>query len=67
MLYFGAVRDLVGVSTETIDAPSSVAERAVLLEARHPVLAGRLNQVRFVVNEEFVDRSHRLREETSSR
>jgi molybdopterin converting factor subunit 1 len=57
VLYFAAVRDLVGMSEEAIELPSSVRAVDALarsLEERHPTLAGRLGQVRFAVNEELV-------------
>jgi molybdopterin converting factor subunit 1 len=65
VLYFAAVRDLVGKSEEAIElAPGVRAIDALArsLEERHPVLAGRLGQVRFAVNEELVSLDHALSE-----
>jgi molybdopterin converting factor subunit 1 len=56
ILYFAAVRDLVGMAEETIELPGearSVAELAAHLELLHPELAGRLGSVRLAVNEQF--------------
>ena len=56
VLYFAAVRDLVGKDAESIDLPANVATiaaLAVLLARRHPSLEGRLGSVRFARNETF--------------
>jgi molybdopterin synthase sulfur carrier subunit len=56
VLYFAAVRDLVGASEEAIELPPSVRSIggfAAFIEARHPALAGRLGAVRFARNETF--------------
>lgn len=56
LLYFAAVRDLVGVPEETRELPASVVTVGALsthLAAVHPTLAGRLDAVRFARNEEF--------------
>ncbi len=53
VLYFAAVRDLVGKDEESVDFVGTIAELAKALEQRHPVLAGRLASVRFARNEEF--------------
>ena len=56
VLYFAAVRDLVGKDDEIIDVPSTVATIGALgahLAALHPELEGRLGYVRFARNEEF--------------
>lgn len=56
VLYFAAVRDLVGKDEEALDVPDAVATIAALeahLAAIHPELAGRLGYVRFARNEEF--------------
>ena len=56
ILYFAAVRELVGLDRETRDsAAGTVAELARELEAAHPALRGRLGQVRFAVNEAFAE------------
>lgn len=63
LLYFAAVRELVGASEESLELPpgvTSVDALAALLEARHDSLRGRLGQVRFAVNEELVERDHPL-------
>jgi molybdopterin converting factor subunit 1 len=58
VLYFAAVRDLLGMSEEDLDLPAHVEEVAGFvaeLERRHPELVGRLGGVRFAVNETFAD------------
>ena len=56
LLYFAAVRDLVGAGEERLELPAdvrTVAELAAHLAVVHPSLAGRLASVRFARNEEF--------------
>ena len=55
VLYFAAVAELVGAREETIEVDGSPTVGALrgLLEGRHEALAGRLDQVRFAVNETF--------------
>ncbi|GAB4216467.1 MAG: MoaD/ThiS family protein [Sandaracinaceae bacterium] len=56
LLYFAAVRDLVGIASEEVDLPASVVTVGALgswLEARHEPLAGRLASVRFALDEQF--------------
>lgn len=56
LLYFAAVRELMGKGEEELDVPTSVTRVADLvahLERVHPELAGRLAGVRIAVNEEF--------------
>lgn len=53
VLYFAAVRDLVGKDEESVDFVGTIAELARVLETRHASLAGRLGHVRFARNEEF--------------
>lgn len=56
MLYFAAVRDLVGLAEETLDLPadvSSIGALAAHLTRVHPALEGRLGPVRFARNEAF--------------
>lgn len=56
VLYFAAVRDLVGVAEEKLSLPAGVATIASLaahLAKLHPELEGRLSPVRFARNEEF--------------
>jgi molybdopterin converting factor subunit 1 len=56
LLYFAAVRDLVGKDEEVLDVPPSVTTIGALathLTTLHPALEGRLKYVRFARNEEF--------------
>jgi molybdopterin converting factor subunit 1 len=56
VLYFAAVRDLVGKAEENVVLPADVTTIAALgrfLEKHHPSLAGRLGAVRFARNETF--------------
>lgn len=56
VLYFAAVRDLVGTDEERFALPPDVGTLRALglyLERRHPALAGRLGPVRFAKNEAF--------------
>jgi molybdopterin converting factor subunit 1 len=56
VLYFAAVRDLVGKDEEQLDVPASVTTIGALaghLAAVHAELGGRLGYVRFARNEEF--------------
>lgn len=56
VLYFAAVRDLVGVPEETLELPARVATVGAFsahLAVVRPALAGRLDAVRFARNEEF--------------
>lgn len=56
ILYFAAVRDLVELDEERIDAPPDVTtarDLVAFLEGRHPALAGRLASVRVARNEVF--------------
>ncbi|MEO7110322.1 MAG: molybdopterin converting factor subunit 1 [Polyangiaceae bacterium] len=60
VLYFAAVRDLVGSPEENIELPSdmnSIARLAEHLAHLHPELVGRLENVRFARNEEFAKSS----------
>lgn len=62
VLYFAAVRDLVGLEAETmsVEAGTTVADLAGMLEAKHAALTGAWSSVRFARNEEFVGRDERL-------
>lgn len=63
ILYFAAVRDLVGREEEQLDLPASVttvAELATYLAGLHSALAGRLGAVRFARNEVFAAPSELL-------
>ena len=56
LLYFAAVRDLVGVGEEPLELPPHVGTIGALsthLATVHPTLDGRLGAVRFARNEEF--------------
>jgi sulfur-carrier protein len=56
ILYFAAVRDLVGKDEERVALPSGIATIAALatyLPKLHGALEGRLSYVRFARNEEF--------------
>ncbi len=56
ILYFAAVRDLVGMDEEALDVPPSVTTIGALathLTKVHAALEGRLKYVRFARNEEF--------------
>jgi molybdopterin converting factor subunit 1 len=63
VLYFAAVRDLVGKGEEDIDLPESVRalqDFVAELLRLHPELEGRLGAVRFAVNESFADLHERI-------
>lgn len=63
ILYFAAVRDLVGIPEETVELSSDVSTIGALgsfLERRHSALAGRLKAVRFARNEAFSTRDEEL-------
>lgn len=56
VLYFAALRDLVGREAEWLDLPPNVATVGAALahlEAVHPELSGRLSSVRAALNETF--------------
>ncbi len=63
VLYFAAVRDLVGVAEEECALPAgvdSVGDFAAWVEREHPALAGRTAAVRIARNEEFATPDERL-------
>lgn len=63
MLYFAAVKDLVGRAEERLalpDAVRTVGDLALFLEAQEPALAGRLAAVRFARNEVFATLAEEL-------
>lgn len=65
VLYFAALRDLVGMSEEHLlvdETDVSVASLKQLLEHRHERLRGVLDPVRFAVNEEFEGAAARLKD-----
>jgi molybdopterin synthase sulfur carrier subunit len=56
VLYFAAVRDLVGRDEESLEVPAAVTTIGALathLATLHPALERRLGYVRFARNEEF--------------
>jgi molybdopterin synthase sulfur carrier subunit len=65
VLYFAAVRDLVGYPQEDLELPENVRNVGELtrhLEHIHEELAGRLAAVRIAVNEEFRAQDYELAE-----
>lgn len=63
VLYFAAVRDLVGKDQEVLEVPASVTTIAALaahLASVHAPLEGRLGYVRFARNEEFASNDDAL-------
>ncbi len=65
VLYFAAVRELIGKDEERIELPADVAtiaELAAFLAQRHPTLAGRLGSVRFARNETFATNDEAIAE-----
>jgi molybdopterin converting factor subunit 1 len=58
LLYFAGLRDLRGCREESLPLPEGVATVADLakhLQTTYPELSGRLDQVRFAINESFAD------------
>jgi molybdopterin synthase sulfur carrier subunit len=65
LLYFAAVRELVGKDEEEIDLPPSVStigQLAAHLPTVHAALAGRLSSVRLARNETFATNDEVLAE-----
>lgn len=64
VLYFAAVRELVGLDREELEleAARDVAAFRSALEAHRPVLQGRLDAVRIALDERFVHDDAALRE-----
>jgi molybdopterin converting factor subunit 1 len=65
VLYFAAVRDLVGKDEERVDLPSDVADVKAFgawLERARPELAGRMAHVRVARNEAFAQGADALAE-----
>ena len=64
ILYFAAIKELLGSAEELLDVSVDVADVA-LVERRlievHPELDGRLATVRFAVNEDFAERDAPVR------
>lgn len=65
LLYFAAVREIVGKDEEEVDLPlsvSSIGDLAAYLPTVHASLAGRLSSVRLARNETFATNDERLEE-----
>jgi len=65
ILYFAAVRDLVGKDEERVALPDGIATIGALaayLPSLHATLEGRLAHVRFARNEEFAQHVEALAE-----
>jgi len=65
LLYFAAVRELVGKSEEALELPESVRtvkDFAVWIARARPALAGRMAHVRVARNEAFADDADALAE-----
>ena len=65
LLYFAAVRDLVGRDEERLTVPEAVgtvADLATFLAKQYPALEGRLGAVRFARNETFATNDEALAE-----
>lgn len=63
VLYFAALRELVGQSEEVLELAGdaiAIGPLAQALEERHPSLRRRLARVRFAVNEAFVPHEHEV-------
>lgn len=58
ILYFAALRELVGCTRESAELPPEVVrvrDFSRWIQRRHPALAGRLKTVRFAIDERFAD------------
>ncbi|HEU4582457.1 MAG TPA: molybdopterin converting factor subunit 1 [Polyangiaceae bacterium] len=58
VLYFAALRELLGLHEERLELPAAVAsvrDLAEFLAQRHPALVPHFSSVRFALNEAFVD------------
>jgi molybdopterin converting factor subunit 1 len=65
LLYFAALRDLLGKSEERIELPDSVVtvgDLSAHLALREPALAPRMKHVRIARNEAFAAMGERLRD-----
>ncbi len=65
LLYFAALRDLVGTGQEQLGLPdpvATVADFAAFLESTKPELQGRLSSVRIAVNEAFASPTDGIRD-----
>lgn len=58
VLYFAAIRELVGKSEEEVELPDETSQLAELVSwlERERSLAGKLASVRFAINESFAGR-----------
>jgi molybdopterin synthase sulfur carrier subunit len=66
VLYFAAVRDLVGREEETLDLPADVGTVAAFsawIALHHEALGGRMASVRVARNESFAEAADALRED----
>ncbi len=64
LLYFAALRELTGVSEESVHLPDdvrSVRDLMRWLEQARPILAGRLGTVRFAIDESFAEPDEAIR------
>jgi molybdopterin synthase sulfur carrier subunit len=63
LLYFAALRERMGTSSELVELPvevSDVGQLRAFLEASRPALKGALASVRFAVGDEFVTSERKL-------
>jgi molybdopterin converting factor subunit 1 len=63
VLYFAALRELLGLHEERLELPPTVGcvrELAAFLGRRHPALVPHFSSVRFALNETFVDSAESL-------
>jgi molybdopterin converting factor subunit 1 len=65
VLYFAALRELLGLHEERLELPPAVGcvrDLATFLGQRHPALVPHFSSVRFALNETFVDTAAALGE-----
>jgi molybdopterin synthase sulfur carrier subunit len=65
VLYFAAVRELVGLEEEALELPAAirtVGDFVAFLADQRPALAGSMSSVRMARNEVFAEGSEALRE-----
>jgi molybdopterin converting factor subunit 1 len=65
ILYFAAVREIVGVDEERVDLPSDVTDVrafAAWIQGARPELAGRMGSVRIAKNEAFAGQGAAIEE-----
>ena len=65
VLYFGIVKERLGLSDESFDVESGATVSGLLdlLKTRHPDFAEGVDSVRIAVNEEYVKNDHVLEDE----